>query len=298
MLIGRLGLDTARIPHADRAGLLWLSKGRLNARDGSLSFERKAEQDEDSPLAPGHYSIPFQSISMILLGPGSTVSHDALRLLARHGTGLAAIGENGVRLYTAPPLGRDSSKLARQQALEWAIPDRRLQVAKRMYAWRLGRILPHRDISVLRGIEGARMKKSYQLIAEQIGITWNGRRYNRSSPSTGDLPNQALNHAATAVEAAAAIAVSATATIPQLGFIHEDPGQSFVLDIADLHRDSVTIPAAFRAAKSLSVSPHHTVDRITRKEVGQVLEKEKVIHKMIEQIKELFGTHDSEKSCQ
>ena len=294
MLIGRLGLDTARIPHADRAGLLWLSRGHLNAKDGCLSFERKIESDKDAPLDPGHYSIPFQNISMILLGPGSTVSHDALRLLARHGTGLAAVGENGVRLYTAPPLGKDSSKLARQQALEWAQPDRRLQIAKRMYAWRLGRVFPHRDISVLRGIEGARMKKSYQLIAEQIGITWNGRRYNRSSPSSGDLPNQALNHASTAVEAAAAIAVSATATIPQLGFIHEDPGQSFVLDISDLFRDSVTIPAAFRAVKQLNVSPNYTVDRITRQEVGRVLEKEKVIHNMIERIKELFEKSESE----
>ncbi len=294
MLIGRLGLDTARIPHADRAGLLWLSRGHLNVRDGCLSFERKSEADNDAPFDPGHYSIPFQNISMILLGPGSTVSHDALRLIARHGTGLAAVGENGVRLYTAPPLGKDSSKLARQQAIEWAQPDRRLHIAKRMYAWRLGRVLPHRDISVLRGIEGARMKKSYQLIAEQIGITWNGRRYNRSNPSSGDLPNQALNHASTAVEAAAAIAVSATATIPQLGFIHEDPGQSFVLDISDLFRDSITIPAAFRAVKLLNASPHYTVDRITRREVGNVLEREKVIHKMIERIKELFEKNESE----
>ena len=60
MLKGRLGLETARIPHVDRAGLLWLSRGALTARDGSLSFERKADQTNDSPLESGHYSIPFQ----------------------------------------------------------------------------------------------------------------------------------------------------------------------------------------------------------------------------------------------
>ena len=82
MLFGRLGLDTARIPHADRHGLLWLARGRLNARDGTLSFEKKdGSSAQNDPLKPGRYSIPFQSISMILLGPGSTVSHDALRLL-------------------------------------------------------------------------------------------------------------------------------------------------------------------------------------------------------------------------
>ena len=294
MLKGRLGLETARIPHANRAGLLWLSRGALTARDGTLAFERGGEPAKDDPLEPGRYSIPFQSVSMILLGPGSTVSHDALRLLARHGTALAAVGEDGVRCYTAPPLIADRSDLARRQADAWADPDSRLGIARRMYAWRLGRVLPHRDIAVLRGIEGARMKESYRLIAEKIGIQWRGRRYDRARPSAGDIPNQALNHSSSAVEAAAAVAVSATATIPQLGFIHEDPGQSFVLDISDLFRDSVTIPAAFRAAKKAQAAPLESVERIARREIGRTLSRERTIPKMIERIKELFGSSSSE----
>lgn len=292
MLKGRLGLETARIPHADRAGLLWLSRGTLTARDGTLNFERQGDKSIDDPLGPGDYTIPFQGISMILLGPGSKVSHDALRLLARHGTAMAAVGDNGVRLYTAPPISSRNSELARRQAEYWANANTRLFIAKRMYAWRLGTVLPHRDISVLRGIEGARMKESYRLIAQQVGIDWKRRAYNRANPSADDLPNQALNHAATAVEAAAAIAVCATATIPQLGFIHEDPGQSFVLDIADLYRDTVTIPAAFRAAKKGMEPPHDSIDRLTRREVGKVLTKERIISKMIDRVKELLKPID------
>lgn len=288
MLKGRLGLETARILHADRAGLLWLSRGTLLVRDGTLAFERRSDKSADDPLESGDYIIPFQAISMILLGPGSKVSHDALRLLARHGTALAAVGQSGVRLYTAPPLIGNNSKLARCQALLWANADSRLIVAKRMYAWRLGTEYPHRDIATLRGIEGARMKESYRLIAKQIGINWKGRRYDRSSPSKGDLPNQAINHAATAVKAAAAIAVSATATIPQLGFIHEASSQSFVLDIEDLHRDTITIPSAFRAAKRGSSPPYDSIERLTRYEVGKVLVKKRTIPRMIEQIKDLF----------
>ena len=289
MFKGRLGLETARIPHADRAGLLWLSRGALTARDGTLSFERGSQLAENDPLGPGHYAIPFQGVSMILLGPGSTVSHDALRLLARHGTALAAVGEDGVRCYTAPPLIPDRPGLARQQARAWADTNARLQIARRMYAWRLGEVLPHGDISVLRGIEGAKMKATYRLVAMQIGITWQGRRYDRARPMATDLPNQALNHAASAVEAAAAIAVAATATIPQLGFIHEDAGQSFVLDIADLFRDSVTIPTAFRAAKkALRDTASENIERVTRRETGRTLSRERTIPKMIERIKDLF----------
>ena len=226
---------------------------------------------------------------MILLGPGSTVSHDALRLLARHGTALAAVGEDGVRCYTAPPLIADRSGLARRQARAWADADTRRHIARRMYGWRMGEVLPHSDIAVLRGIEGARMKETYRLMAKQIGIVWRGRRYDRARPADNDVPNQALNHAASAVEAAAAIAVSATATLPQLGFIHEDSGQSFVLDIADLFRDSVTIPVAFRAAKkAMSGGPGQNIERVTRRECGRTLSRERTIHKMIERIKALF----------
>ena len=288
MLKGRLGLETARIPHADRAGLLWLSRGALTARDGTLSFERGPHVAENDPLEPGHYAVPFQGVSMILLGPGSTVSHDALRLLARHGTALAAVGEDGVRCYTAPPLIADRSGLARRQARAWADTDVRLHVARRMYAWRMGEVLPHRDIAVLRGIEGSRMKETYRLMATQIGIEWRGRRYDRARPTANDAPNQALNHAASAVEAAAAISVSATATLPQLGFIHEDSGQSFVLDVADLFRDSVTIPVAFRAAKRVTDSPGENIERVTRRECGRTLSRDRTIPKMIDRIKSLF----------
>lgn len=288
MLKGRLGLDTAHVPHADRAGLLYLARGALTARDGTLAFL----QGRDGELASGDYAIPLQGISMILLGPGSTVSHDALRLLAYARTALAAVGEDGVRLYTAPPVIPDRSGLARSQARHWADPKDRLAIARRMYAWRLGEILPHKNLNILRGIEGARMKESYKLHAERIGVVWHGRLYDRSNPNSADLPNQALNHAASAVEAAAAIAVSATATIPQLGFIHEDPGQSFVLDIADLFRDSITIPCAFAAAKDAAQRPESGVERLTRKRTGARLSKEGVIPAMIAKIKSLFQSED------
>ncbi|HRW15313.1 type I-E CRISPR-associated endonuclease Cas1e [Amaricoccus sp.] len=272
MLKGRLGLDSARVPHADRAGCLYLARGALTARDGTLAF-LQGETTASDALTPGDYAIPLQGVSIILLGPGPTVSHDALRLLAHARTALAAVGEDGVRLYTAPPMIPDRSRLARLQARIWADDDLRIMTARRMYATRLGEVLPHADLNVLRGIEGARMKETYALHASRIGIAWRGRRYDRGDPLAADLPNQALNHAASGVEAAAAIAVCATATIPQLGFIHEDPGQSFVLDIADLYRDSVTIPCAFKAAKHAGTHPSENVERITRRLAGEALSR-------------------------
>lgn len=285
MLLGRLGLETARLPHADRHGLVYIDRGRLSVEDGALTFAAAGS----ASMAAGEYSIPHQSISLVLLGPGGSVTQDALRLLARHGAGLVAVGEDGVRLYTAPPLLPDFSNLARRQVTLWADTRiGRIKVARQMYAQRLGEVLPHRDIAVLRGIEGARVKEVYKITAQRFGIEWRGRRYDRNAPLSADMPNQALNHAASAVEGAAAIAVTATATIPQLGFIHEDSGQSFVLDVADLFRDSITVPSAFRAARAVRNDPRLSIERVARRITGETLRREGVIAAMIDRIKGLF----------
>ena len=283
MLLGRLGLDTARIPHADRHGLVWLDRGRLEVEDGCLRFVTAG-----GSLQAGDYQLPHQSISAVLLGPGSSVTHDALRLLSRHGCVLCAIGTDGVRLYTAPPLSPDTSALARLQATQWAEKARRMEVARRMYALRFGEIVRTRDIEVLRGMEGARIKRAYELAAERFGVPWHGRRYDRANPNAADLANQALNHAAVTMQAAAAIAVAATGTIPQLGFVHEDSGQSFVLDIADLRRHDLVLEIAFGAAKE-AAKARETVDRLVRRRAGETFRRKGVIPQMIEAIKTVLG---------
>ena len=282
MLKGRLGLETARVPHSDRHGLIWLERGELCVVNGCLHF-----MSGKNSLTPHIDQIPHQAVSMILLGPGSSVTHDALRLLARHGTLLAAVGKDGVRSYTALPLLPDRSDIARRQAELWGSPRRRISVARHMYALRLGEVLPHRDLDTLRGIEGSRVKTMYRLMAEKYDIEWKGRHYDRQNPDATDLPNQAINHAATAVQAAAAIAVQAVAAIPQLGFIHEDSGQSFVLDIADLYRDSITLQIAFTSAKRAE-KESSTVDRLVRREAATVFRKQKVIPSMIDSIKKVI----------
>jgi CRISPR-associated protein Cas1 len=229
---------------------------------------------------------------MILLGPGSSVTHDALRLLARHGTLMAAVGVDGVRSYTAPPLMPDRSDIARRQAELWGNPRRRISVARHMYAIRLGEVLPHRDLDTLRGIEGSRVKLTYRLMAERFGVEWYGRKFDRGNPEADDLPNQAINHASTAVQAAAAIAVQSVAAIPQLGFIHEDSGQAFVLDIADLFRDQITLSIAFSSVKQ-SEKTGEVMDRVVRREAAKVFRKEAVIHSMIGRIKQILRVDEA-----
>ena len=284
MLKGRLGLETARVPHVDRHGCLWLRRGNLTVEDGTLRFRTAGSDD----LAAGDYGVPFQTVSIIFLEPGSTVTHDALRLLARHGTGLVATGEDGVRFYASMPFGQDNSLLAREQVRAWADRDQRLHMARRMYGWRLGEVLPSADLNVLRGVEGARVKTLYRSLAQQFGLNWAGRRYDRNDPEATDRVNQAVNHGSAAIRAAAMIAVAATSTIPQLGFIHEDSSNAFCLDISDLYRESVCLPAAFRAVKQFEKNPNEPLERYARRSAARALREHQVIPSMIDRIKSLF----------
>jgi CRISPR-associated protein Cas1 len=289
MLKGRLGLETARVPHADRHGVMWLGRGTLYVEDGTLHF---ATVGYDR-LPAGDYVLPFQLVSCLMIQPGVSVTHDALRLMARHGTGLVAVGEAGVREYASMPYGPDDSARARRQVAAWADPDRRIAVVRRMYAWRLGEVLPATDLNALRGIEGARMKRTYQLVAEQYGIRWGGRRYDRADPNADDAANQAINHASSALRGVAMVAVAATGAIPQLGFIHEDSGIAFALDIADLFRDSVLLPVAFGAVKEAKGRDEGDIERAVRKRAVDVFRREQVVTKMIDRIKALLDDNDS-----
>ncbi|HNB69362.1 type I-E CRISPR-associated endonuclease Cas1e [Accumulibacter sp.] len=294
LLVGRLGLAEARIPHVDRHGLVWLARGRLFVEDGTLRFVC-AESNE---MKAGDYAIPYQNVSLVLLGPGSTVSHDALRILARHGTLLAAVGEGGTKFYTAPPMGQAHSDVARKHARLWADEKARLDIARKMYAVRFGKIPPHREIAVLRGIEGARMKEIYRIQADRYRLPWEGRRYDRGRPDDADVANQAINHAATFVECAADVAVAAVGALPPLGFVHEDSNNAFTLDIADLYRAELTIPLAFKAARHCLDNPCLNLERTLRKEAAVEFRRSKLIPKMIDRIKELLSVDDAGRDAQ
>jgi CRISPR-associated protein Cas1 len=287
VLKGRLGLEGARVPHGDRHGCLWLARGALYVEDGTLRFRTTGGGDLNS----GDYAIPFQSLTSLLLGPGTSLTHDVLRLCARHGTAIVFTGDDGVRYYASMPFGSDESRLARRQVILWSNQSTRTAVARRMYALRLGEVLPSDEIAVLRGIEGARVKALYRRLAESHGIAWSGRRYDRDDPQAADIVNQALNHTSTALSAAAMVAVAATSTIPQLGFVHEDSARAFALDMADLFREEVALNAAFAAVKAHERTPQVPLEQHARRTIGRAPREKQVVAEMIDRIKLLLAEH-------
>jgi CRISPR-associated protein Cas1 len=280
MLKGRLGLESARIPYKDRHDLVWLRRGRLFVVDGTLKFDTGMREEGDG----GVLDIPFQMVTAFILENGTTVTHDALRLCARHGVGLLATGEDGVRLYSAMPFGPDNSEIARNQAILWADGPSRQTVARRLYAFKLGEIFPDAPIEVLRGMEGARAKETYRLYGQRFGIEWQGRHYDRNNPGGNDPINNAINHASVACLAAAQVATAAVGAIPQLGFIHADSGMSFCLDVADTYRDEIVLAAAFASVAKMK-KDQRPLESIVRREVGRLIREKPLIPHMIDRIK-------------
>ncbi len=161
----------------------------------------------------------------------------------------------------------------------------------------MGEVLSSTELGVLRGIEGHRVKETYRLLAQRFGVSWSGRRYDRSRPDQTDPVNAAINHAAVAARSAAHIAVAITGTIPQLGFIHEQSGVAFCLDVADLYRESIVLPAAFTAVKAAGARGSDELERAARRTAGEMIRRQKVIPEMIDRIKELFDADDRDRDA-
>ncbi len=131
-----------------------------------------------------------------------------------------------------------------------------------------------------------------ELLADKFSVPWEGRRYDRSRPTDADVSNQAINHASTFVEAAADVAVAVVGALQPLGFIHEDSSNAFTLDVTDLYRAEPTVPLAFKVAKRVIDEPRLNLERELRREAAREFRHFKLIPKMIDRIKELFGVDD------
>ncbi len=228
------------IPVKDRVSVLFLERGHLDVLDGAFVVI-------DKNGVRTH--IPVGSVACLMLEPGTRVSHAAVVLAARVGCLLVWVGEAGVRLYAAgQPGGARADRLLYQAKL--ALDDSaRLKVVRKMYEFRFGEPSPQRrSIEQLRGIEGIRVKKLYQLLAKQYGVVWKTRNYDYRKWGSGDLPNRCLSSATASLYGICEAAILAAGYAPAIGFIHTGKPQSFVYDIADLFKFETVVPLAFRIA--------------------------------------------------
>lgn len=196
--------------------------------------------------------IPVASTTCLLLGPGTKITHAAVRTLADNGCSVVWCGEHIRRFYSIGNNETRSAKNILKQARLCMNDALHLEVVKRMYLRRFPSSA-NNDYSLqqLRGLEGARVKMAYKTASRLSGIKWNSRNYKTYNWDDADEINKALSMANALLYSVCQAAIETMGFSTALGFIHTGKMLSFVYDIADLYKAETTIPAAFEAVKNM-----------------------------------------------
>jgi CRISP-associated protein Cas1 len=223
----------------DRWSYLYLEYGTLDQKSDGLCFENKAAIT----------NVPIDQLSLIMLGPGTTITHAAVKALANNACLLAWTGQEGLKFYAYSTGATYSSRRLITQARLASDEKRRLEVVIRMYKKRFPNDdIADKSIEQIRGMEGQRVRACYKSLAEEYGIEWSGRAYNQDNWFEATPANRALSAANSCLYGVCAAAIVAAGYSLGLGFIHTGKQLSFVYDIADLYKTEMTVPAAFRLA--------------------------------------------------
>ena len=264
-----------------RMTFLYLEKCQLSREDNAITFLD----------ANGVVHIPAASISVLMLGPGTSVTHRAMELIGDAGVTVIWVGESGVRYYASgKPMTHRAGLILRQAAM---VSNMRvhLRVARRMYQMRF----PDEDVSELtmqqlRGREGSRVRQLYRAQSRQWGVPWSGREYDPNDFSSGSPVNQSLSAGNACLYGLAHAVIAALGCSPALGFVHVGHENSFVYDIADLYKAEITIPLAFQLASEGVPN----IGAETRRRVRDRMRKGKLLERMVADVQSLLQDGETE----
>lgn len=266
---------------ADRISFVYLDRCVINRDSNAITAT-----DER-----GTVHIPAAAVGVLLLGPGTTITHQAIALMSDSGSTVVWVGERGVRYYAHGASLARTSRLVQAQAEAVSNSRSRLRIARTMYEMRF----PDENVSELtmqqlRGREGTRVRRIYREHAERTGVEWTGRSYDRADWDNSDPINQALSAANAALYGVVHSVIVALGCSPALGFVHTGHHRSFVYDIADLYKADITIPAAFEIAAGSSLD----VAGETRRQMRDALHEGKLLQRCAHDIQLLLLGEDSD----
>lgn len=263
----------------DRWSYIYLERGRLDQVAAGLVLHD----------AGGETPVPIDQLSLVMLGPGSTITHAAVKALAANNCLLAWVGEQGVRTYAHSTGGTFSSRRLLHQAQLYCDEAQRLAVVYRMYGKRFpGEELKEKTIEQIRGMEGLRVRKAYEVAAAQHGIAWSGRSYDQDDWFEANAANRALSAANACLYGVCHAAIVSAGYSAAIGFIHTGKMLSFVYDVADFYKTEVTVPVAFRLAATVT----RELERAVRQECRQAFHEARLMDRILPDIAEVLDAGD------
>lgn len=278
---GMLRPELQALPQiGDRMSFLYLERCVLNRQDSAITVT------DDR----GCVFVPAAAISVLLLGPGTKVTHRAMELIGDAGVSVLWVGEHGVRYYAGGRALTHRAELLIRQAELVSNTRLRLGVVRRMYSMRF----PNEDVSKLtlqqlRGREGARIRSVYRQASKKWNVPWNGRDYDPDDFSEGDAVNQALSAGHACLYGAAHAVIQALGCSPGLGFVHTGHECSFVYDVADLYKAELSIPLAFELAATVD---KEEIASAMRRRTRDAMVQHHLMERMVRDIHTLFAREE------
>jgi CRISPR-associated protein Cas1 len=263
-------------PAKDRWTPIYLEHGRLEVDDSSIKWI-----GADGLV----YRLPVATLSAILLGPGTTTTHAAIKACADSNTPVCWIGEDGMRFYAYGITPNHDNSMARRHAEAYANKKRRTEIARRMFVRRFAEIdVGQHSVAELRGLEGVRVRSKYAELGRSFGVTWKGREYDTNNWYLADNINRALSAANASLYALCSAVICSLGFLPCLGFIHEGGTLPFVYDVADLYKEETSLPAAFEAVRQ---DPGDN-GSLARELLKEKIEAVRLLQRMPKELEELF----------
>ena len=266
---------------------------RADERISFLYFERCIVNQAENAITitddEGTIRIPVATLGVLMLGPGTTISHKAMASIGENGASVVWVGERGVRMYASGRPLTHSSRLLMRQAKLVSNTRTRLAVARGMYQMRF----PDEDVSSLtmqqlRGREGARIRRVYRHWSRETGVEWKRREFDPEDYDAGSEINKALSAAHFCLYGIAHAVIVSLGCSPGLGFVHTGHERSFVYDIADLYKAELSIPVAF---ETVAACPED-VGSATRKNMRDALYDLSIMKRMVADITGLLSSDD------
>ena len=234
-----------------RHPFLYFERSRIEVDDGSIKV---LSADE------GVFNVPVAMVSNLLLGPGCSITTEAVKTVASVNCSICWVGEDSFRFYAGGRAPTDHSKSCYWQLAQYSDEEKRLEVARRMFRLRFPCVdLAARPLKQLMGMEGSRVKASYASYAVKYGVEWSGRNYNFTENALGnafvhgsyvkdcgDTINRAITAGSQALYSLVHGFIYSMGFLPQVGFVHSSSPLPFVYDIADLYKDKLIVEPSFQ----------------------------------------------------
>ncbi|MES9897390.1 MAG: type I-E CRISPR-associated endonuclease Cas1e [Sedimenticola sp.] len=221
----------------DKYPFIYLERGRLEIDDSSVKWI-----DCDNNVV----RLPIATINCLLLGPGTTITHEAVKVMAVSNCSICWVGEDSLLFYAAGINPTADSRNLRKQMLLAADSDKSVEVARKMFARRFPTAdLKGKNLKEMMGMEGYRVRQLYEQKGEQYQVGWKGRSYQPGKFEMGDITNRVLTSANAALYGILCSGVHSMGYSPHIGFIHSGSPLPFIYDLADLYKEELCIDLAF-----------------------------------------------------